>query len=381
LSSVRQAAEAARAWLSDAALPLWGSAGVDKTGSFHERLGFDGRPDLQAPRRLRVEARQLYVFSEASVRGWWGPARSVADAGFEAFVRDCWAPDGKPGLLHELTADRRPLDLTRDAYDHAFGLFGLAWYYKASKSPRALALAHEMLDFLERDMADPVHGGFVESLPPALPRRSDPHMHLLEAMLEWSEACDDPRFSAAAARLVELFRTRFFDEQTGTLGEYFGLDLRPAGAEGEVVAPGHQFEWFWLLDWAARLGLGDCVAQGRRLYDFGLRKGCDALGFALDETDRQGRLVRASRRAWPQTELIKAHLCAARHGQAGAAEAAAALTQAFFGSYLATGTPGLWMDQFDDGGRPMTPWAPATTLYHVQVAFRELILFAEAAGA
>jgi len=144
-----------------------------------------------------------------------------------------------------------------------------------------------------------------------------------------------------------------------------------------VIAPGHQFEWFWLLDWAARLGVGDATAQGWRLYDVGLREGRDAAGFAIDEIDRQGRVVRASRRAWPQTELIKAHLCAARHGRAGAAEAAADLTQAFLRSYLATDVAGLWMDQFDAEGRPMTAWAPATTLYHVQVAFRELILFAE----
>ncbi len=377
---MREAAEAARTWLVERALPLWGTAGVDESGSFHERLDFDGRPDLAAPRRLRVQARQLYVFSEAAVRGWWAPARDVADAGFEAFVRDCWAADGKPGLLHVLAPDRSPLDLTRDAYDHAFGLYCLAWYYKASGSPRALALAHEMLDFLERDMADPIHGGFLESLPSVLPRRSDPHMHLLEAMLEWSEADGDARFLSVAARLVALFETRFFDEATGTLGEYFGADLRPSGPEGQVTAPGHHFEWCWLLDWARRLGAGDATAKGDRLYHFGARHGLDARGFAIDETDRQGRQVRRSRRAWPQTELIKGHLYRARRGQAEAAEAAAKVTLDFLHSYLATDVPGLWMDQFDEAGRGVTPYVPSTTLYHVQVAFRELVLFAEDAA-
>jgi mannose-6-phosphate isomerase len=72
----------------------------------------------------------------------------VAEAGFEALVRDCWARDGKPGFLHAFAQDKTPLDLKRDAYDHAFGLFALAWYYKLTGEPRALALAHEILDLL-----------------------------------------------------------------------------------------------------------------------------------------------------------------------------------------------------------------------------------------
>ncbi len=119
---------------------------------------------------MRVQARQLYVFSEAAVRGWWAPALRVADAGFAALERDCWAPDGQPGFVHTLTQAKAPLDAKRDTYDHAFGLFGLAWYYKATGEPRALALAHEILDLLEAELADPVNGGFVESIPLVLPR-------------------------------------------------------------------------------------------------------------------------------------------------------------------------------------------------------------------
>ncbi len=48
----------------------------------------------------------------------------------------------------------------------------------------------------------------------------------------------------------------------------------------------------------------------------------------------------------------------------------------FLDSYLATEVRGLWMDQFDEAGRGMTDAAPASTLYHVVVAFRELMLFA-----
>jgi mannose-6-phosphate isomerase len=378
VSVLQQAAAAARVWLCESALPLWGTAGVDESGSFHERLRFGGQPDLASTRRMRVQARQLHVFSEAAARGWWDGAEAVAERGFEALLRDCWAKDGQPGFLHTLAQDRTPLDLKRDTYDHAFGLFALAWYYKLTRQPRALALAHEILDLLDRDLADPVNGGFLESRPPALPRRSDPHMHLLEASLEWTEAGGGDRFLEMARRMTALFKDRFFDRETRTLREFFAADLGPAaGAPGEVVAPGHHFEWSWLLAWAGRLGAGEARAEADALYDYGLRHGLDRHGFAVDECDRHGRQVRSSRRAWPQTELIKAYLNRAAQGGPEAAEAAGRLTLDFLGSYLATDVRGLWMDQFDAEGRGLTDAAPASTLYHVVVAFRELILFAE----
>jgi mannose-6-phosphate isomerase len=149
-----------------------------------------------------------------------------------------------------------------------------------------------------------------------------------------------------------------------------------ASPPGAVVAPGHHFEWSWLLEWARRLGVGEARSEADTLYAHGLRFGLDPHGFAVDECDRHGRQVRRSRRAWPQTELIKAYLTAARRGDAAAAEAAGRITLAFLDSYLATDVRGLWMDQFNDRGEGVADAAPASTLYHVMVAFRELILFA-----
>jgi mannose/cellobiose epimerase-like protein (N-acyl-D-glucosamine 2-epimerase family) len=382
MNIVQVAAGRARTWLAEAALPLWGGSGVDETGAFHERLLFDGRPDLASGRRMRVQARQLYCFSEAAVRGWWVPARDVADAGFAALIRDCWEKDGRPGFLHTLTPKRQPLDLKRDTYDHAFGLFALAWYYKASQSSHALEMAHRILDFLDSQLADPAAGGYLESLPPALPRRSDPHMHLLEACLEWTAATGDARFLAKAVQMVDLFRTRFFDPRTGTLGEFFNADLTPAaGRDGQIMAPGHHFEWCWLLDWAERSGIPSARGQADTLYRIAFEHGLDEGGMAVDECDRAGHQTRMSRRAWPQTELIKAHLTQASYGVPGKAEAAARVTVDFLDSYLDTDVPGLWMDQFDADGRGLTDAAPASTLYHIVVAFREMILFAEEAAA
>jgi mannose-6-phosphate isomerase len=384
MSALQIAAGRARAWLTGAALPLWGSAGVDQDGAFHERLDFAGRPDAASFRRMRVQARQLHVFCEAQARGWSAQAGAIADRAFERFIVECWAPDGRPGFIHKLTPDRRPLDARRDMYDHAFGLFALAWRHKACGDPRARALAGQVLEFVDAALADRVHGGYLESIPPALPRRADPHMHFLEACLEWHSATGEAVFLDHAQAMVDLFAARFVDPATGALGEYFAADLSPAeGAAGQATMAGHHFEWVWLLDQAAAAGVRTPPGSGERLYAFGL-KGLDAAGFAIDETDRQGHAVRTTRRAWPQTEMIKAYVTRAKAGSpdaAAAADKAAAATEAFLDSYLATAVPGLWQDQFDAGGLGLTAEVPASTLYHIVIAFRELMLLAERRGA
>jgi mannose/cellobiose epimerase-like protein (N-acyl-D-glucosamine 2-epimerase family) len=171
--------------------------------------------------------------------------------------------------------------------------------------------------------------------------------------------------------VIDLFQRFFFDPETDTLGEYFMRDWTVApGVDGTVVEPGHHFEWSWLLVRAAEAGAKDARAEAVRLYRFGIGRGLDADGFGIDECDRTGRQIRPSRRAWPQTELIKAYIAM------GEGEKAARVADQFLDTYLATDVPGIWTDHFDAAGGVIGTSVPASTFYHVIVAFRELIDFA-----
>jgi len=77
---------ALKAWMIDDALPFWSTRGFDRSsGLFEERLDFSGRPILEAPRRLMVQCRQLYVFSHATLLGWF-EARELVEQGFAALI-------------------------------------------------------------------------------------------------------------------------------------------------------------------------------------------------------------------------------------------------------------------------------------------------------
>lgn len=374
MSGLTEARVAARRWLFDKALPLWATTGVDGDGSFHETLDFAARPHRNAVRRMRVTARQIHVFSEARVLGWAGPAERLVRDGLGALIARCWASDCRPGWIHLNAPDGSVLHPGRDAYDHAFALFALAWAWRATADPRAAEYGRRTWDYLDAVLADPVRGGVFEGDPRKSPRRSNPQMHLLEAALAWYDATGEREYLDRADDLVRLFLDRLFEPATGTLGEFFSDDWSPLpDARGAMVEPGHHFEWAWLLCWAADRGATDATAEAERLYDVAIATGLDSRGYAVDETDRFGRVTRATRRLWPQTELVKAGLAMARLGRPAEAERAAACALRLFEDYLATDVPGLWHDQYDADGRMIARDVPASTFYHLMVAFRELL--------
>ena len=77
-----------------------------------------------------MQARLTYVFSHAYLLSGDPAFREAARHGLAFLMRAARAPDG--GWFRAVSVDGATLDNTRDAYDHAFVLFALAWYYRAT---------------------------------------------------------------------------------------------------------------------------------------------------------------------------------------------------------------------------------------------------------
>jgi mannose/cellobiose epimerase-like protein (N-acyl-D-glucosamine 2-epimerase family) len=362
-----------RRWCFEDALPVWSQAGRDgPDGGFVEMLDLQGRPADPGFKRVRVQARQIYTFSHAAVLGWSG-GLEAARAGYRFLIDHARLADG--GWARRLTRDGGVLDPTLDLYDQAFVLLALAWYRRASGEAEPLALAHETMDAIERRLGRDDGRGFHAAEPSPGLALQNPHMHLLESSLALHEASGEARWAELADRLGTLFETTFFDPATGTLAEEFDeADWRKlSDPDGASVEPGHQFEWVWLLDKADRLTGADRGRQARAMYDFGARHGLNAHGAAIDELDDQGRVRRASARLWPQTELLKARLARAERGEEVDLDGIVISTRLLLDRYLAPAPRGGWWDQFDADGALMTASVPASSLYHLWVAFMELL--------
>jgi mannose-6-phosphate isomerase len=366
---------AASAWLVEQAWPLWLREGVDwQAGGFRESLHPDA-PDAPPPafRRLRVAARQTYVFAQAARAGL--PRAQDAVALGLGFLRQR-ARHAEGGYANLFGLDHAVRDDTRDLYDLAFVLFGFAHAAAVVPDAALRADARLLMDFIDTEMTHP-EGGYREALPDRLPRRQNPHMHLLEAVLAAHAAFGDPVYLDRAEALVDLFLDRMLNHEAAALPEYFDAGLIPVrDPEARfLVEPGHHFEWVWLLDAWRRAA----HAAGREIRDIDIetasrllmrtaeRNGIDAAcGLVLDEIDDGGAVRQRGFRIWPQTERLKAAL---RRPDLARTDAAGCL--ALLRRYFRTDRPGLWHERMTPGGPLAGQPAPASSLYHLTCALLE----------
>jgi N-acylglucosamine 2-epimerase/mannose-6-phosphate isomerase len=366
--------DAVHRWMFEAALPRWAEHGLDRVhGGYVEQMTLDGRDAAVAFKRTRVTARQIYVFSHGHMLGFSGGVE-LARHGLDFLTTKTWNGPDK-GFARRLTREGGPLDPTPDLYDIAFCLFAFAWFHKATGDKSARDWLHRTLDFVETHMRHPSGLGFQNELPPKDWRQQNPHMHLTEAMLAAFEATGEKRFESVAREIAGLFQTKFFDLKSGTLGEFFTDDLvRAPGDPGRHVEPGHQFEWAWILNSCRRhLGM-NLSAEIRATVGFAEAHGVDPGSFATyNVIHSDGSPVDRGSRTWPNCERLKAAIALQDLDGTDPTRVLEESCGLLLDRYLAHRPTGTWIDTFDADGKPATDTIPASTLYHVFLAFTEVL--------
>lgn len=377
-AELKAGADRLRGWLFDHALPIWLSEGYDpRSGRFFEALDIESGKAAPAPTRARVPPRQVYSFIAGGKLGWQGNWREPALAGFDRYLADFSNPSGL--MIRLCGVYGEALDESIDLYDQAFALFALAAVADAFPERRrdCLDRAGAMVDRLRRDLAHPL-GGFEEDNPRILPLRSNPHMHLLEAMLALEAIDNKGIWARLADEIATLALTYFIDPARGCLREFFDGDFAPMpGDQGLIVEPGHQFEWAWLLTrWGIARSNDRALKAARRLFDIGANHGVDPLrGVAVMTLSAKFEVWDATARLWPQTEWLKASLIMAGKSEGAergyflksAVDAIAALER-----FLDVPTRGLWRDKQAGDGSFVEEPAPASSFYHIVCSILEL---------
>ena len=371
-------------WVRRSALPFWLGCAVDEQGLFYETLALDGTPQPEVELRLRTGMRQVYVFAHAAHLALTDrqPALALAERLVDRLRACAWARDGRPGWVARFRRNGEVTDDRRDLYDHAFALHALGYLYQATRNARYKTWIDETLAVIDQMLQAP-HGGWAESDRGDLPRRQNPHMHLFEASLALFETTGDARHLARAGEIFGLFRSRFFDDATGFLTEFFGPAWQMSPDFGsERTYPGHLAEWTWLLRRYQRATGRPVDGLCTALFSSAVRLGRDGSGFLVDEADATGRPLVDRRRLWAQTEYLKALIVQGSAGRdAGLLEEADALVQRLFATYLASVPRGGWLDQFTLDGRPSATAIPASTFYHLFVAAVEIARLSRVAPA
>jgi mannose-6-phosphate isomerase len=361
----------AQRWLAEDVLPFWWRHGYDRAAQcFHERLDPEGEP-VAAPRRVRSQARQAYAYALAVLLKLPGRWEEGAAAGARVMLERALRGDG--GTRHALSASGEGEDERRDLYDLACVLMALAECARALQRADLLQAAEDLLDWCERNWAHPA-GGYAEGeITEAGVRRQNPHMHMLEALLVLYHASGKAAHLARARDVATLLVDKMLEPSHGALLEYFDESWRPLdGEKGQVVEPGHEFEWAWLLSRLHALGGGNFLGVANTLYahaeTHGVRKKT-----VFNEILVGGAPHETSSRLWPRTERMKAHLV--YFERTGDERAAARACEAFdaLWDFRSLKIPGSWRDRRDAGGGWIDKEAPSSSLYHVTLAVSELM--------
>ncbi|MHC5307595.1 AGE family epimerase/isomerase [Bartonella sp. LJL80] len=369
-------------WLFDETLPLWSTRGVDEKGGFYEALGFDGLPLLR-DKRMRTMARQIYAFAMAGEMGWDGPFKALIDHGLDFIA--CNGRTSNGGWASVLGKEGGIIDDTEDSYDQSCVLLALAHAHRVGHK-QALPMAMETFSFLDRCLADKHGRGFLENTHARAKdgfRRANPHMHLLESFMAWFEVTGDIGFLQRASRIVELFKSHFFDDDTWTLAEYYDADWqRAASPDGDICEPGHHFEWSSLLvDFSSTSGDRSVIKLAKKLYASTIANGLNrATGLAYNTISRHGMPIDTNSRSWPQTEAIKAALALDGNDGPDLKPEIEARVGRLFRWHIEAAPKGLWIDLVSENGRAIADDVPASIFYHMITALTQYRKFAQAGG-
>ncbi|WP_068311781.1 AGE family epimerase/isomerase [Aliiruegeria sabulilitoris] len=369
-SAARFADKFLPAWL-DIALP----AGT-KAAPVVEEL-----PDKGGPSTTLAQARTAFML--AHLGRLTGQERLLDAAGrimgfITEYLRD---PDG--GCRYAVNPDgsriESPEATLRRTYDQSFVLLALVSLRAAGSSAVSGEDVELCWSFVENVLTDGEMGALWEDdrmaargARPGDLRAQNPHMHMLEAVLQCLELTGDDIWADRARSLVTAGTRYFIDPSTGAVREFVGHDLAPIDSpEGNRREPGHQYEWAWLLMRHADL-TGD--AEARRVVEpmstfaasHGWRKDGPMAGALYDALGADGRVTEATHLLWPLTEAGKYFSAVARDtGDAPSAAKAREIADLIFGRYFDHGGRPAWVNQFDGDGNVIWEAGLSRLLYHV----------------
>lgn len=368
-------------WFREQAMPWWTHQGTDWVrGGFEERFSQSGQ-SIPEPRRTRVTARQIYVATVAPALGWTGDSRAWMTHGLMHLQQRLRLPTGV--YAANVSVGGQSVDPTFDLYEQSFAMFAMACASGRCDESTGQTLEHQALETLSALQAGWRHpmAGFHDNPKHTAPLRANPHMHMLEASLAWERhsRLNTQTWARLSDEIVHLAMRRLMNNEAGALTEYFDTDWEPLeGPPGQVVEPGHQFEWGWLLLLWGRSRQSIAARQaGRHLIDLAERHGvCPQRAVAVNALDTGMDVTDGAAKLWPQTERVKAWCERVTQAQSTSEQEHALdrLLQAMKGmkAYLHHPVAGLWQEVMQQDGAFTEEPCRASSFYHIVCALDAL---------
>ena len=345
----------------DVIVPLWQGPGWNADMALpYEALDADHHPLPPQRYRAMACARQLYVFS--SLIGQRTGAEERAAALFRSLQQHFHDAE-HGGWFYSIDPQGAPLDRRKDLYTHAFILFACAHYWDKVREPLVESVLNATLEVIAQRFA--TNDGLYEA---CLGQDwsslntgplQNPLMHLAEAFLATLSIRADAPVQRALVDLCSGMHRRFIDPQHDVLME------KPVGAVDNWFEPGHQFEWYFLLESSPLLRGSPLHTSLDRAFAFTEQLGVDeSSGAVRAMLTLDGQSKDATQRIWAQAEYLRA-LTLRPDSKAAVVRQLQALLQH---SLHAHG----WYECRDENGEVSRRDMPSTTPYHLATCYRGL---------
>ncbi|MCS3472760.1 mannose-6-phosphate isomerase [Pseudomonas sp. JUb42] len=339
-------------------VPLWQESGWNTQLALpYEAV--DGQHAPLPPQRYRAMAcaRQLFVFS--SLIGRVPGAEIRAAALFRSLQRHFHDAE-HGGWFYSIDPQGAPLDRRKDLYTHAFIIFACAHYWAKVREPLVESVLNAALNVVAGRFADGT--GLYEAVLAEDWSSLDsgplqnPLMHLAEAFLATVSVREDAATLKALDGLAEAMQQRFIDPDTGLMLE------KPKGTVDNWYEPGHQFEWFYLLESSEHLRGSALHGSLKRSFALAEAQGVDTLNGAVTAMlEIDGTVRDATQRIWAQAEYLRALVL-----RPDADQRVPQLLQALQQRFLhAKG----WHECLDADGQVSRSDMPSTTPYHLATCY------------
>ncbi|MDY7563152.1 AGE family epimerase/isomerase [Pseudomonas sp. 10B1] len=344
-------------------VPLWLGPGWNPQLALpYEAVDANHQP--LAPQRYRAMAcaRQLYLFSSLIDQPSVPEAKLRAAALFRSLQQHFHDAE-HGGWFYSIDPQGKPLDQRKDLYTHAFIIFACAHYWAKVREPLVESVLNAALTVVAERFADGT-GLYEASLGQDWSSLDsgplqNPLMHLAEAFLATVSVREDAATQAALTQLVNAMQIRFVDPLHGVMLE------KPLGAVDNWFEPGHQFEWFFLLESSPLLQDSLLHRSLTRAFDYTEQRGIDPMTGAVKAMlDVEGTVRDGTQRIWAQAEYLRA-LALRPDSGAAVARQLNALQQRFL---HATG----WNECLDAQGNVSRSDMPSTTPYHLATCYSGL---------
>ncbi|KPY87976.1 putative N-acyl-D-glucosamine 2-epimerase [Pseudomonas syringae pv. tagetis] len=349
-------------------VPLWQGPGWNTQLALpYEALDANDQPLPPQRYRAMACARQLFLFSSLIESAEVPNARTRASELFRSLQQHFHDAE-HGGWFYSIDPQGRPLDRRKDLYTHAFIIFACAHYWAKVQDPLAESVLNAALNVVAERFADD-DGLYEAQLDEdwstlGTGPLQNPLMHLAEAFLATLSVRADPATQSALDALLIHMQRRFVDTATGVMLE------KPLGAVDNWYEPGHQFEWFFLLQSSPELHGRELHDSMTRAFTHAQTQGVDPQSGAVTAALTLDGTVRdATQRIWAQAEYLRA-MALRPECETGLTEQLSAFAQRFL---HATG----WNECVEPDGTVSRSDMPSTTPYHLATCYTGLADFVE----